>query len=239
MEQPEAGFAALYEDARAREGRMLSDAVVAQLPHSGQLTAYPEEWIVRARSARRLIKALGKGSLRVLEVGCGNGWLSAMIGSHGHHVTAIDVGGVELEQARRVFKDRNVRWVLGDPWSEELSASSFDAILFAASFHYFSDPKALFDRCSELLVPTGEVLVIDSWIYRDDGERAKARERSVAYYHQLGVPGMACRYYHHTRNELQVAAASLGAVLTVQNGPWWRRLGRSPAFPLIRIQKSL
>ena len=89
--------------------------------------------------------------------------------------------------------------------SEELLASSFDAILFAASFHYFSDPKALFGRCGELLVPAGMVLITDSWIYRDDGERAKARERSVAYYHQLGVPGMSptgdgSRYflYHHS-----------------------------------------
>ena len=106
-----------YNSTRAKEGRLLKDAIVQDLPFSGSLTAQAPEWRVRERSMLRLLKHFARSGseLRVLEIGCGNGWLSARVTEAGHVVTAMDIHSEELDQARRVFTGSGIDWQLGDP----------------------------------------------------------------------------------------------------------------------------
>jgi SAM-dependent methyltransferase len=225
-----------YHDVRQREGRLLADDVVRGLPKSGLRTAHPQEWRVRARSLQRVIRMLNDRPRAILEAGCGNGWFSARLAEAGHSVTGLDTGATELEQAKRVFAERPITWILGDPWTDLLPVHTFDLVLFAASIQYFPDLHVLFRRCYELLKEGGEILIIDSHVYPDAEAAEQAHKRSTSYYASVGTPEMAGFYHHHTYRALTEACG--GAVVEII--PPRRKvaallLGRFP-FPVVRIR---
>ncbi len=225
-----------YHAVRQREGRLLADDVVRGLPSSGVRTAHPEEWRVRKRSLQRVIGLLKERPRVILEVGCGNGWFSAGLAAAGHSVTGLDTGATELEQARRVFADRPMSWVLGDPWADELPVRAFDMVLVAASVQYFPDPPALVRRCRVLLKEGGEMLIVDSHFYKDDAAADQAHARSAAYYASAGTPEMAAFYHHHTRQAIIDACAGGTVEFTPPRGKAAALLlGRFP-FPIVRIR---
>ncbi len=225
-----------YHATRQREGRSLPDDVVLDLPFSGYSTAQADEWRVRKRSLDRVIRLLGPSPLAVLEIGCGNGWLSARLSEAGHAVTGLDTGAIELAQAERVFATRPVRWVLGDPWTDGLPSGTYDRVLFAASIQYFPDLPALFHRCKALLKKDGEMLIIDSHVYRETAAAERARTRSVVYYASIGTPQMAAFYHHHTEQSVIDAAGNwrVDIMPARRKAAAWL-FGRSP-FPIVRIR---
>ncbi len=196
-------FEGLYEQARRVERRILTDAEVKRLPVGDGLWN-SSEWAIRARSASRTLHALHRadGALRILEVGCGNGWLANLLHEAGHHVLGIDAFTLELEQAARVFAG-GPAWARADLFTSALPMRTFDLVLFAASFQYFSDASATLERTRELLAPGGEVHVLDSILYRSAVEAAAAVERSRAYYATIGVPEMAEHYHAHQLEPLR------------------------------------
>ncbi len=197
-------FGDLYNRARGLEGRLLDDALVARLPQvmAGKHNA---EWRVRTRSAQRLLDHLARTGrpLKVLDVGCGNGWLSALLARAGHIVLGIDRHLPELQQAARVFPD-GPRFALADLFNPARDDRRFDVVLFAASFHYFPDALVTLRRACAL-APGGEVHVMDSVLYADLEAARAARSRSATYYAQLGVPELATQYHAHALQEVQAA----------------------------------
>lgn len=225
-----------YERVRRNELRLLDDDIVRGLPATGATTVHAAEWRVRERTMRRVLRIAGTRPRSILEVGCGNGWLSAHLAAAGHKVSGLDTGATELAQAARVFNDRNITWLHGDPWADALTGQHFHLILFAASIQYFQDLHALLNRCRDLLHHEGEVLIVDSPFYTDSDAAHRAYERSRAYYASVNVPEMAAHYHHHTIEQL--AEATSGAALT--RIPPRGRLeallrGRYP-FPIVRIR---
>ncbi|MBL8010840.1 MAG: class I SAM-dependent methyltransferase [Flavobacteriales bacterium] len=197
-------FGGLYNEARAREGRILDDRQVSRLPQAPE-RPHRAEWQVRARSAQRLVEHPGRSgrSLRVLDVGCGNGWLSALLARQGHAVLGIDRHLPELQQAARVFGD-GPRFALADLFHPALDGLRFDVVLFAASFQYFADARATLRR-ARALAPSGEVHVMDTMLYPDADAAAAASARSAAYYAALGVPQLAANYHAHALCDVQAA----------------------------------
>lgn len=217
-----------YGEARRREGRLLADAVVRALPKSGTATAHAREWRLRARSMRRVLRAFSgpAAPLRVLEVGCGNGWFAARLAEAGHQVTAIDTYDAEIEQARRVFGHLPVTWMPADPFALTAAEGPFDRILLAASVQYFPEPGVLLGHLRTLLTTTGEVHITDTVFYPDEAAAKAAGERSRNYYAALGVAGMAAHYHHHTLDSLQALGAE------VLHGPGLHLEGQWPFIPL-------
>lgn len=226
----------LYERVRRREQRWLEDSVVSGLPESGPLTRHADEWKIRKRTMRRLLRTIGTEPRTLLEIGCGNGWLSAHLARHGHVVTGLDTGAVELAQAARVFGDLGITWTHGDPGAQALTGQRFDRIVLAASIQYFQDLLGLMTRCRELLAPRGEVIVVDSPFYEDEADASAARMRSENYYGSIGIPEMSPHYHHHTWRSM-VEAAGTGRLSHIK--PRGRLAsviaGRYP-FPIVHIR---
>jgi len=228
--------AELYHAARGAEGRVLGDAIVANLPSSGARTPHADEWRVRGRSLERVLHALTDAPRRVLEVGCGNGWFSARLAEAGHTVTGLDTGAAELAQAARVFAHLPITWVLGDPWSAALAEKRYDLILFAASLQYFPDLRTLFARCREMLTSGGGILIVDSSFYPNDEAAHAARARSVAYYASIGGAEMGAYYHHHTRQALMEAAADAAMDFKPPRGILAGLIAGRHPFPIVHIR---
>ncbi|WP_439697272.1 class I SAM-dependent methyltransferase [Mucilaginibacter sp. AW1-7] len=193
-------FEAMYVAVRDKEGRLYSDKQVTRLPDVDSGHRYYKEWKMRKHSAGQLIAFLKKqrGPLDILEVGCGNGWLSAKLADIPKaKVTGIDPNRIEIEQANRVFKKRNLKFIhapfSGTAFNEGIK---FDVIIFAASIQYFPSLKEVMNNAFGLLTSTGRVHVLDTHFYHS-GEVETAAERSMDYFTSIGFPEMAQCYFHH------------------------------------------
>lgn len=195
----------LFQDAyiklRKKEGRVLSDEQVRLLPWVG---TSQKEWKIRNDSAQKLITHLASKnkSLTIVEIGCGNGWLSNLISEKIFcECCAMDINIVELEQAHRVFNaNPRLLFVHVNPFQIAFH-NSIDIVIFASSIQYFGDLNEVLSHVLTWLTPDGEIHIIDSPVYNLT-EMESARQRSKQYFIQLGVPEMTTRYFHHSWSDL-------------------------------------
>ncbi len=194
----------LYLRVREKENRLYSDAVVAALPFIPDGNPLSSEWRARSISASRLTRYLSRHSrpLTILEIGCGNGWLSNLLCNSGHHVIGLDQNLYELKQAARVFSSNSsLSFLDADIFSAPFILGSFDAIILASVIQYFHDLPALLMNLLQYLKPNGSIHIVDSPLYADS-EISDAVNRSEQYYSRLGFPEMARHYFHHRESKL-------------------------------------
>ena len=197
-------FAQLYIDLRCQEKRLYTDEEVAWLPDVAEDNVHKKEWDIRKGSCKQLIKYLGrkKRPLKIVEVGCGNGWLSYQLSQiPDANVVGIDVNLVELQQAERVFHSiSNLSFLYGG--LEDISRhEKFDLILFAASIQYFPSLFDIVETGLERLNDKGEIHIIDSRFYNEEEVEA-ARQRSRQYFENKGFGKMDAFYFHHSLKKL-------------------------------------
>jgi SAM-dependent methyltransferase len=187
-----------YVELRQREKRVYADNVVKDLPSIPSGHHLKKEWKIRQTSLKKLRSYLEtrKGRKRVLELGCGNGWLS-------HHlallpdteVLGMDLNETELLQAATVFNHINrLSFAYADIFKTG-SLPEFDYIILASSLQYFPDVKKLTSKLLRQLSPAGEIHIIDTPIY-DSAEVISARARSAEYFN-LQQSRMKLFYHHH------------------------------------------
>lgn len=94
--------------------------------------------------------------MRVLDVGCGTGFLTEGILAHTEEVCGLDI---TIHQLRRAARKLSVPLVHGDaevlPFRDEI----FDAVLSAGSIEYWPNPLAALQEMWRVLRPGGIALV--------------------------------------------------------------------------------
>ncbi len=221
---------------RHKEQRIYTDDELLRLPEVGRDHPHFDEWLLRKRSCRNLIRHLEtkKQILNILDLKCGNGWLCHELSRiPGSRVIGMDTALSELLQAARVFSSNSkLKFICGDIFDGLLNDLKFDVIVMAACIQHFPDLGKVIGLALPLLFPEGELHILDSAFYRP-GEMAVARRRMVAYYEQLGMPEMAGRYYHHSITEISpYHHRMMSNPNSIRN-----KLGRNP-FPWICIRNQ-
>ncbi len=206
-------FEKQYSRLRQQEGRIYTDEEVARLPEISKEHTHYKEWQVRKQSSRRLIKYLQKKvseeaneqSVKFLEIGCGNGWLSHQLTTiPGAKVLGTDINFSELQQAGRVFFNiPNLHFIYANIESDVFEDKQFDFIIFAASIQYFESFVETIRKILRLLKPGGEIHILDSPFYQTS-ELGAARLRSSLYFESIGFPEMTKSYFHHDFADLSL-----------------------------------
>ncbi len=228
LQHQEKETVSLFEEAylrlRKKENRIYSDEVVALLPLVPPGHPHASEWKLRAQSSKRLIEYLGNKNklkinsrngattqrgavaqlretfLDILEVGCGNGWLSHRLSMLPMNVTGCDINQQELQQAVRVFSSFGIRFTETD--SVFSVKNKFDVIVFAASMQYFRSLKDTIEKFSTLLNESGEIHILDTHFYNKINIES-ARQRTVEYFHRMNADEMTDHYFHHSIEEVK------------------------------------
>jgi SAM-dependent methyltransferase len=193
-------FERLYLATRMKENRLYSDLQVKQLPFIEKTHVHFSEWQLRKRSFNRLLRYLTNKTtaLRILEVGCGNGWLSARLAANQRfQVIGIDINKTEILQAEKLFGNRPNLFFKLTNLEDMNSAERFDIIVFAASVQYFPSLSDVMAKASQHLKQQGEIHILDSLFYYLP-ELEAARKRSTLYYQSIGHPDMQHFYFHHS-----------------------------------------
>jgi len=194
----------IYIKVRKTEGRLYSDNEVRYLPDVPPGHPLKKEWEVRKKTAENLAKYFTNyNNNEILEVGCGNGWLSNFLAEKTkNNITALDLNESELKQAVKVFSEKdNLRFIFGNIFENIFPQKKFNFILLAGSIQYFRDFKKLIEQLSYYLKPGGEIHIADSPFYKEE-EKEAAKKRTGTYYNSIGFPEMIKNYYHRSWDEL-------------------------------------
>jgi ubiquinone/menaquinone biosynthesis C-methylase UbiE len=224
-----------YLKLRQKEGRIYSDEQLKKLPDIPPDHPLRFEWKVRKNSSGKLVKYLTSKQhpLRILEIGCGNGWLShTMSKIKGTEVIGMDINMPELEQAARVFGyQENLQFVYADVFETSLE-NRFDIIVIASAIQYFPVPEKLIDKVLGLVNKNGEIHIIDSPVYKSEKDSGAAHKRSADYFLKQGAPAMDQYYFH--QNNLFLSKYSSRQV----KASLFDRVTHSSPFPWVIIYNS-
>lgn len=100
-----------------------------------------------------------EGTDDVLEVGCGPGVWTDLVSSCCHHVTAVDLSGDMLENARSRVARRNVTFRQAD-FADYQDTETYDKILSVRAIEYFADPAQAVRSMYALTKDGGRTVVI-------------------------------------------------------------------------------
>ena len=102
------------------------------------------------------LSRIGRTDLKILEVGCGAGWLCPSLKPFGH-VTATDLSeGVLREAAARV---PDVKFVAGDFMELDLGTGQYDVIVSLEVLSHVADHPAFMAKLATLLRPGGMLML--------------------------------------------------------------------------------
>lgn len=98
---------------------------------------------------------------RVLDVGCGSGWLSEMLGKRGFSVTALDMGLDSIRRAAERVKGNtgDVSFVLGDIYRLPFSDGRFDAVAASEVLEHLDRPQEALSEIVRVVKPGGCIVV--------------------------------------------------------------------------------
>ncbi len=130
-----------------------------------------------------MLRRHSEGNLRVLDVGCGAGYITLEFARAGHRVLGIDISHKCIEIAKE-YADRN-------PFTEGFGSldyevmtlaevtEPFDCVLFSGYLHHLSDPAKAVYEAIELLPAGGLILSYepchDQWRMQDAAQVALIR----------------------------------------------------------------
>jgi SAM-dependent methyltransferase len=142
-----------------------------------------------------LVAAIPPGARHVLDVGCGDGMLSARLARAGvPHVVGLDRDRAVLERARMRHRDVAVEWQHGDVFNVRFEAGSFDAVVSVATLHHLNAEEGL-ARFADLVNPNGVVAIVglaaNSWWdlpYAFVGHSARLVMRAVRGHWEHSAP---------------------------------------------------
>lgn len=106
------------------------------------------------------------GDLRILEVGCGPGYLSLELARGGFNVVGLDISERCIEIASKFSKQDpwiaergSLDYISGDFHSSpKLGNEAFDVVVFLGALHHFPDQSATIQRARNLLKPNGLII---------------------------------------------------------------------------------
>lgn len=114
--------------------------------------AQERQWDV----VRGWVSGLGRRNLRILDVGCGAGWLSGRLREFGE-VTGIDFTANIMARARQKYPD--VRFICDNFATVDLPDGSFDLIVHLEVLAHVPDQHAFMEKCKRLLSPGGVMVM--------------------------------------------------------------------------------
>lgn len=105
--------------------------------------------------ASEITRALGPAPRRVLDLGCGAGFLSNYLAACGHDVTGLDTTAENLDVARAHDPTRRVAYDLGDARALPYGDRSFDVVCAMDLLEHVEDAERVIAEVGRVLAPGG------------------------------------------------------------------------------------
>jgi 2-polyprenyl-3-methyl-5-hydroxy-6-metoxy-1,4-benzoquinol methylase len=126
---------------------------MAEIQLTPEAYAYPFN-IERIRTISSMISSIGNG-LMVLDVGCGDGVMSAQFSKMGNYVTSVD-----LPTITKAAHHRQVSSVVaGDAEQLAFASKTFDVVVASEMVEHLWNPNNFFDEVNRVLRSNGHLII--------------------------------------------------------------------------------
>ncbi|MCS6937157.1 MAG: methyltransferase domain-containing protein [Candidatus Bipolaricaulota bacterium] len=178
---------------------------------------------------------------RVLDIGCGPGFVTLLFAERAQEAIGLDLTPAFLERARQRQEElglKNVRFLEGDAEQMPFEDSSFTIVISHKAFHHFANPRKILSEVHRVLRPQGR-LVLGDTISSDDPSvnsvhNELERLRDPSHVKMYGL------------RELQELLTSAGFRMTEcevledeRTFEWWMSVITPPPEVIARIRQTL
>lgn len=121
-------------------------------------SAMAERWLTEIR------KYLPEGTLKILDVGCGSGFFSILLGKQGHEVTGIDLTPDMIEKSRELAKEEQIdcRFEIMDAENLNFPDETFDVVISRNLTWTLPDAGHAYEEWCRVLKKGGILLNFDA-----------------------------------------------------------------------------
>jgi SAM-dependent methyltransferase len=139
-----------------------------------------------------------KGAKRILDLGCGSGWLSIYLARNGFQVTGLDIAEQALNLAKMWAEEEghDIQFDVGDIAKMPYPERSFDAVVANSIFEHlpFDLASSTLARLKDLLVPGGTFIGCFDKVGGGPGEYYELSDGTHVYTDK-GRRGMLLRFF--------------------------------------------
>jgi GT2 family glycosyltransferase/ubiquinone/menaquinone biosynthesis C-methylase UbiE len=96
---------------------------------------------------------------RVLDLACGTGYGSALLAHAAAEVTGVDLSAAAIRQAKKRYKQTNLKYVTADCYDLPFEAGVFDAVVANEMIEHVDDHDGLIEQAKRVLAPGGLFLI--------------------------------------------------------------------------------
>jgi ubiquinone/menaquinone biosynthesis C-methylase UbiE len=224
-------FLVEYRHIRHAEGRGSDDPSYYQaLPYRDLTGRNAAMWAMRAKTytyfENKILAPIEKAVSRpldILDLGAGNGWMSYRLSLRKHACVALDIFRDDRDGllAARHYPQR-LPLVEAEFDRLPFGPNTFDLVVYNSSLHYSTDYVATLTEARRCLRSSGQVIVLDSPVYRrrEHGEMMIA-ERHANFYERYGFRSDAMPSIEFLDKDiLKSLADSFGLRWTIHR-PWY------------------
>ena len=152
------GYQVIYWNVVRAEPRRVNNQWYAALGDRWYRATDTPIALLRAESRHRnpwIADAIGPTPCRVLDLGCGAGFLANYLAALGHRVSGLDADAESLEVARAYDRTACVDYRRGDACALPFADASFDVVCAMDLLEHVEDPAQLVAEAARVLAPGG------------------------------------------------------------------------------------
>ena len=155
-------------------------------------------------------------TLKVLDVGCGPGFLAILMAKAGHRATGVDLNGCMLEQARKNAEDNGVCVdFIQTGGTIPFEDGSFDVVLARDVTWTLAEPETVMAHWLSKVAPGGRLVYFDAGWYSYLG----SERRKAAYKKHRRLVEKNHGFVYRKAKEMEAMAAELP--MTYRLRPQW------------------
>lgn len=106
-----------------------------------------------------ILKAIPKASTIILDVGCGNAWVSKALIPKGKKVISMDISTINPVNAIKKIAHENHAGLVADAFRIPIRKGTIDCVIASEIIEHVTDPKAFISNLILLLVPGGKLII--------------------------------------------------------------------------------
>lgn len=196
----------------------------------------------------------GEKNLRILDAGCGEGYLSRLLAKMGNKVWAIDFCPKLIEAAEKLERKEllGIKYFRGDFRKTNFSSAFFDAIISHQTINEIENPGKAFKEFSRILKKKGRLILLflHPCFETDPKKYFQKAKIKKSYFLVSGIKSPSPYFYLHLPLfEWVKLLAETGFLIKKIGEPhpplklliknkWWRENFKKPLFILIEAIKQ-